>query len=160
MIRLAIAGAAFALVLGAGLFYGHARFEAGQKEVQGRWNEERVIAAVKLAEETARVQLLETKYTRLAKEMEDDLKPRLADATASSADLARRLRNAASRTCSGSAVRLPAPTAPGSSGSAAEPGNGSGLGATVDAAIEAHLGACAQDAVALEGWQEWWMEVQ
>ena len=160
--RLIGAVAVVAAILG-GLWFVYGRIHAageaeGRDAVLKAWHDANV-------EEDRQTALLEAKAREkeeadriAAKRIEDELQSRLFDADKRSSDLARRLREYAARDRQRSLSDAARATA-GADGAAGEPGDSGEARTAVDAALEAHLGACARDAERLAGWQSWWQAV-
>ena len=131
-------------------WFSHVRYEAGEAHVQGLWDEDKAAAAKALADATARAEATAEADRQHAQEIENGLVQKLAAATANGSDLADRLRKYAARRC----PAVPAPAgAPGEPDAApGEPADGR----SVDAALTAHLAACARDAERLQAWHQWY----
>lgn len=87
--------------------------------------------------------------------IEHVLQERLYMADATGRDLARRLYNYQARAGGGAVC-----TAAGSTGEPAGAGTQSRDGEAIERATADHFAACADDAVELDGWQQWWGAVK
>lgn len=136
----AIAGALFA----GGYFRGQAVGRVELAEAKAAWQ-------VEYQKQVDHTKLINSAREKLVQEIENDLKPKLDAATADGLSLAARLReHSRRRVCTvpspSSSPALPDPAS-------GESGDSEGAGSAVDAALEAHLGACARDSERLSQWQ-------
>lgn len=143
-----------AAILAAGWYYGHTRYEAGQRAVQALWDADKAVAAQTVIERARQNEQKRLADEAVARKVQDDLQDRITAGDARNRDLARRLHDYEARRCGG--------TVPGAAGAAAgtdaagrESGSDQGIGAAVAAVTE----ACRHDAERLTGWQEWWRGV-
>ena len=136
---------ALAALVGGVLFYGHSRYNAGQADVRAEVAEQVAKATV----ETARI---EAERDQISRKLENDILPRLQDATDRANSLAGRLRQ--------HSHSRPMPQAPGAapspSGEAREPSGDGG----VEQATERVFESCARDAERLKGWQDWYSAIK
>jgi len=133
-----------------GLWIRHSGYEAGEAHVQAAWDEYKAEAAQALADATARAEATAEADRQHAQEIENGLVQKLAAADVAGRDLADRLRRYAARRC---------PAVPAAAGAPGEPDAAPGEpadGRSVDAALTAHLAACARDAARLESFQQWY----
>lgn len=143
--------------------YGHSRYRAGEaagaEQVRTLWNADREAQARAVEAQAASV-AKQIEHDRLAaEEVERGLREKIASADAAARDLARRLRDAKARPCSGSLPATPAnPGQPTGSGGIT-PGDGTAEQAAyekaVDDATADYFGACGRDAARVDGWEQW-----
>lgn len=137
------------------------RLEATEKALATRtqqWQQctdSQTAAALAYASAVHRAEFVAAADKITAERVERELQTNLAAADAGARDLARRLRDYQAGRCGGTV-----PAVAGATAKSAAPTEEPGDGEAVDAAIAAHLAACAADAVDLAGWNNWWAGVK
>ena len=134
------------LVLGL-WWFGHSRYEAGQNDVQAKWDRAIVVAQIeakrKEDEDAAATKALQDELVRVGGSLDA--------ATARGRILANRLSAALSRPCLSQAPSTTSSTT--NSTGVSDDSRG------IEQAFGRHIEACARDAVKVDGWQMWWKEV-
>lgn len=112
-------------------------------------------AAIAYAEAVHKAQATAEQERKATEEIDREYRTRIAAADSTARGLAERLRDYQARRCSG-----PVPAAADPAPGGAPPGGEPGDGAEVDRRTAGHLAACARDAEALNGWNDWWDGVE
>ena len=137
-------------VLVGGVFYVHQRaYNAGQSEIQAKWDAQKAIQELAYQEREKAVAKLENERDLLKYKIEAELQPKLASVSRRADDLANRLRRAY---FAQAVLPVPAGTSPVPDGTS---GNRSGPD-DLDRAIGNVLGACQRDAIRLNAWIEFY----
>lgn len=152
--RLMLAGGALAVLLASGWWYGHVRYNAGQADVQARWDADKAVATQALLAAASRADDIRRADAVISEQVQHDLQTRALAADARNADLTRRLRDYEKRACD-RPVSGPAESTPGTAVTPPEPGSDRGIAEAVAAVVS----ACESDASVLIGWQDWYRGV-
>lgn len=152
--RLLLAGGALVVLLAGVGWYGHVRYNAGQADVQARWDADKAVATKALLDAASRADDIRRADAAISEQVQHDLETRALAADARNADLTRRLRDYETRACRGT-VSEPSRTASGASAATPEPGSDRGIAEATAAVVS----ACESDASVLIGWQDWYRGV-
>jgi hypothetical protein len=146
-----------ALLIGGVVYYGHTRYNAGQANVQARWDAHSLKQNAALTQQLTENARLQNERDLIRWQHEKAVREKLA-ADNRSADLARRLREY----YASDAHRAMSSLAESAASTAGAAGTGSGAddaGDGVDLAIQGVLTACKRDSIRLNGWQQWYESV-
>jgi len=132
-------------------------YDKGATTIQAQWDKDKRLqeAAIQRARDDA--QKVKEQNEKLAKEIENVLRPAIDAATADGLGLSERLRNYQARfaSCSRNLSAATGAASGTAQPAAGEPDNSSAVGEAADQ----HFAACARDAARLKGWQDWYAAV-
>lgn len=142
---------ALAVLVGGVFFYGHTRFNAGQEQVQAKWDADKAERQAVLDRAVADKVRIEAEWKRKEKESVDAIQKKLAAVTARADDLDGRLRRFYSRPRALSETAAPAT---GSDGASPVGSGQSEADARVGAAVDDFSKQCEVDGI----WLNYWIE--